>query len=284
MTGKRTIERSRLTDPAGVFSLNPRGLKHRRRLLLAVLLILAGEGCGRRPAPPLPLPAPPAPSASPPSDSTPASPLELNVRIEPDTIRKGESALLTWEARHAERVTISENIGAVGISGRIRFFPEETTTYTVTAEGAGGKVEKSVTVQVVYRDVPDLGANDLRDRPWEQRFTYFVKPVFFDFDWAELTEEAKLTLEGNLRWLLLPENTQVRFLIEGHCDERGTEEYNLALGDKRAEVVRAYLAARGVDASRIVTLSLGEERPFDTRASEEAWALNRRAHFVLIQQ
>ncbi len=208
-------------------------------------------------------------------------PPDLDVRVEPSAIQEGESALLSWEVHNADQVSISENIGPVGLTGKIKFFPEETTTYTVTAEGLGGRIAKSVTVEVLGSGSGRISVEDLDEGPLEERFKYFVKPVFFGFDSAELTEEARLTLEGNIRWLIRPDNASLRFTIQGHCDEQGTEEYNLALGDKRATVVKEYLVARGIEASRITAVSLGEERPFDLRSTEEAWALNRRAHFVL---
>lgn len=213
-----------------------------------------------------------------------AAPPKLEVHVEPSAIRKGESALLSWEARDAHQVSINQNIGSVATSGKIKFFPEETTTYTVSAEGAGGRVERSVRVAVLDEEVSGVSSENLRDKPLDERFNFFVKPVFFEFDNADLSDEAKLTLDGNVRWLLQAENLTIKFIVEGHCDERGTEEYNLALGDKRAQVVKQYLTEKGVDPSRIVTLSFGEERPFDAHETEEAWALNRRAHFVLIQE
>lgn len=214
------------------------------------------------------------------------APPELELRIEPQKIRPGESALLTWMARNADRVLIDHNIGVVDVEGKIKFFPEETTTYEVIAEGPGGRTAAKVTVEVVRGDLNrgELREEELRDRPLEERFYLFVKPIFFQFDSAELTEDNRLTLDGNIAWLQQPENRHLRFVIEGHCDERGTEEYNLALGEKRAQVVKDYMVARGIQAERIVTLSLGEERPFDTSGTEEGYALNRRAHFVLLQE
>ena len=256
-------------------------------LLTVTIFVLNNTACTRRP-PPLPPPPETAPAPSE-TESQPAPDLEatapeLELRVEPSAIRTGESALLTWEARYADRVTIDHNIGTVDTAGKIKFFPEETTTYQVAAEGAGGRVEKAVTVEVLTAEKGSLWVEDLRDKPTAERFNYFVKPVFFGFDSAGLDEEAKLTLEGNWRWLQRTENAGLRFLIAGHCDERGTEEYNLALGDKRAQVVKEYMVALGIDPSRIGSISFGEERPFDTRQSEEAWALNRRAHFALLPE
>ncbi len=106
-----------------------------------------------------------------------------------------------------------------------------------------------------------------------------LKDVFFDYDRATITDEAKRALDGDVAWLR--SNSQVRITVEGHCDERGTSEYNLALGDRRAKAVRDYLAASGIDARRIVTISYGKERPFNPGHDESAWKENRRAHFVI---
>jgi peptidoglycan-associated lipoprotein len=106
-----------------------------------------------------------------------------------------------------------------------------------------------------------------------------LKDVFFEYDRVTLTEEAKRDLDGNVTWLRA--NVQVRITVEGHCDERGTNEYNLALGDRRAKAVRDYLVAAGIDVRRIVTISYGEERPFNPGHDETAWRENRRAHFVV---
>ena len=147
------------------------------------------------------------------------------------------------------------------------------------AEGLGGRVMKTILVEVFKDDT--LSMDDLGKLPLEEQFDYFVKPVFFPYDSAVLSEEASSTLAGNARWLAQPENLGIRFLIEGHCDQRGTEEYNLALGDRRAQAVLAYLTRQGIDPSRVRALALGEERPFDLRQTEEGWRLNRRAHFSL---
>lgn len=102
--------------------------------------------------------------------------------------------------------------------------------------------------------------------------------VFFDYDKANLREDARLTLEGNARMLV--QHADVKLLLEGHCDERGTVEYNLALGDRRAQSVKTFLVEFGVDAGRISTISYGEERPFAQGHDESAWSQCRRVHFA----
>lgn len=106
-----------------------------------------------------------------------------------------------------------------------------------------------------------------------------LKMVNFEFDKASLTEEAKAILKGNAEWLKA--NPKAEVLIEGYCDERGTDEYNMGLGEKRAASVRAYLISLGIDAARLFTISYGEEKPLDPGHNEEAWAKNRRAQFKI---
>lgn len=105
--------------------------------------------------------------------------------------------------------------------------------------------------------------------------------VYFDFDAHTLTDSAREILAAHAR--KLKDNPNVNLLIEGHCDERGTVEYNLALGDKRAHTVKSYMANFGIEGKRLSTISYGKERPADTEHSEAAWAKNRRAQFVIME-
>jgi peptidoglycan-associated lipoprotein len=108
----------------------------------------------------------------------------------------------------------------------------------------------------------------------------YIQDAFFAFDESTLTADAQAALTSSASWL--KKNPQYNLLIEGHCDERGTEQYNLALGDRRANTAKDYLSTLGIDAGRIRTVSYGEERPFDPGHDEAAWAKNRRDHLVLI--
>lgn len=104
-----------------------------------------------------------------------------------------------------------------------------------------------------------------------------VEDVFFDFDKYNLRDDSRSALQANAR--LLKENSNYKLVLEGHCDERGTVEYNLALGQRRADAVLDYLVDLGVPPSQLSTISYGKERPFDKGHNEAAWAKNRRAHF-----
>lgn len=103
--------------------------------------------------------------------------------------------------------------------------------------------------------------------------------VFFALDESTLTDEARTKLQANAKWL--QRWTSTRITIEGHCDNRGTTEYNLALGERRAQATKDYLVSLGVAADRILTISKGEEAPFCTENTEECWAQNRRGHFII---
>ena len=205
-------------------------------LLLAFLAFAVSCKRSRpRPAPPPQTTSsrPDQPVSASPDPNAPAP--EIDIRVEPSVVAPAGPALLSWEARHTDRVTIDHDIGPVMTVGGIQLFPEETTTYKVVAEGPGGVIEKSVTVAV---RVAGAGLDEETEAlSIQQRFDTFVKPIYFKFDRADLSDEARLTLDGNIRWLL--DHKTLRFEVQGHCDPRGTEEYNLALGDRRAQAVRA---------------------------------------------
>ena len=111
----------------------------------------------------------------------------------------------------------------------------------------------------------------------------YIRDAFFNYDESTLDDAAQSALSTSATWLKSPQGAGYKLLVEGHCDERGTEQYNLALGDRRANIARDYLVTLGVDASRIRTVSYGEERPFEEGHDDNAWAQNRRAHLVLVR-
>ncbi|MBI5749265.1 MAG: peptidoglycan-associated lipoprotein Pal [Nitrospinae bacterium] len=107
-----------------------------------------------------------------------------------------------------------------------------------------------------------------------------LEDIHFDFDKSDIKTDTRETLQKNADWL--QKNPDIKIQIEGHCDERGTAEYNLALGERRAMSTKKYLISLGISADRIYTISYGEELPIDPNHSEDAWAKNRRAHFLVI--
>lgn len=121
---------------------------------------------------------------------------------------------------------------------------------------------------------------EARRRAERERVVNIIQErVHFDFDKSNIRPDQEPTLQRKLE--VLRQYPNIRLQIEGHCDERGSNEYNLALGQRRAESVKRYLTSYGLDANRFATISYGEERPVDRRSHEEAWAKNRRAEFVI---
>ena len=109
-------------------------------------------------------------------------------------------------------------------------------------------------------------------------FAESIKDIFFDYDKYDLRPDQVATLQSDAQWL--SQHPNVSFTVEGHCDERGSTEYNIALGDNRAQAVKNALVQSGVPANRIKTISYGKEKPFCTESNEQCWQQNRRAHFV----
>ena len=126
-----------------------------------------------------------------------------------------------------------------------------------------------------------LSARLAEERKQDAKTRFENEDIYFEFDSIQLTPEAQVILTKKARWL--QENPSVFVTIEGHCDNRGTNEYNLALGEGRAKSAKTFLVDLGVDISKLNTISYGEERPLDLGQTESAWARNRRAHFVIVE-
>ena len=149
---------------------------------------------------------------------------------------------------------------------------QETRVDTQPADFVRTDTMRQPTVEALPADIEQLNQT-VQSRG-------LIRDPFFGYDEAALSSDAQSALTSSATWLKT--NPGYNLLVEGHCDERGTEQYNLALGDRRASIVRDYLVTLGVDTARIRTVSYGEERPFDPAHNEAAWAKNRRAHLVLV--
>jgi peptidoglycan-associated lipoprotein len=249
-------------------------LSHMKSVLFALFLfgMLFVVGCGGKKT--ASTPAPPPPVTPPPAAPAPA----ITLRVEPATIERGGATTLTWEARNAAAVTIAPELGTVPVTGNRSVSPVSSVTYTATATGPGGTA--SDIARVTVNVPPATPAPDEPRRPTvtSGNLDQNVSDVLFDYDKADLKPDMVDVLKKNASWLKT--NANVRFTIEGYCDERGSEEYNLGLGDRRANVVKEFLVAQGVAANRINTVSYGEERPICRDQTEECFAKNRRAHFA----
>jgi len=213
------------------------------------------------PAPPPPPPPPTAPTAS--------------ISVSPTSIQAGQSASLKWETTNATDVSI-EGIGSVQPSGSQSISPSDSTNYHLVAKGPGGTQDAttrlSVTAPPPPPPPPPAGSSD------EELFAQNVKDVYFDYDKFDIRGDQQTFIQATVQFL--SQHANINFLIEGHCDERGSTEYNIALGDKRAAAVKDALTTAGVSASRINTISFGKERPFCSESNAACWQQNRRGHFV----
>ena len=170
---------------------------------------------------------------------------------------------------------------------------DEVTEPTTAAPEMKTSEKPGESYEVTRRPVPEdakrtevqnlarLREQEREDLYREEIRLFESEPIYFDFDRWELRPEARDILTKKAAWLRT--NLAFSIRIEGHCDERGTSEYNLALGDRRADAAMKFLMALGISSERISTLSYGEEKPADPRPTEEAWAMNRRAEFKLIE-
>lgn len=229
--------------------------------LLAVTAgVLSLAGCSKKVAKVTP-PAPPPPTA-------PTATLAAN----PGVIQQGQSTVLTWQTSNANEITIA-GLGTLAPSGSRSITPSESTTYTLVAKGPGGTKDVSARVTV---NAPIAKATPSPTD--EELFSRNVKDVFFDYDKSAIRPDQTPTVQNNEAFL--SQHASVKVLIEGHCDDRGSEEYNIALGTSRTESVKRALLQEGIPADRIRTVSFGKEKPFCTQDNEQCWQQNRVDHFV----
>jgi peptidoglycan-associated lipoprotein len=154
--------------------------------------------------------------------------------------------------------------------------PAVSTSYHLLAKGAGGSADASVRITVNAPPTVAAPVNTMSD---EEEFKANVHDIFFNYDKYDLRADAQATLSNDTSYLLSHPNVKV--LIGGYCDERGSNEYNIALGQNRAESAKKGLVNAGVAASRIRVISYGKEKPFCTESTESCWQQNRRAGFSL---
>jgi peptidoglycan-associated lipoprotein len=232
-------------------------------LICALGALLALGACGKKKTPPPP--PPPPPSAAP----------TASISVDPNTIQAGGSASLTWQTSNATDVSI-DGIGAVQPNGSQSVSPTDSTTYHLVAKGSGGTQEATARLTVSQAPAPPPPTTgSLTD---EDLFSQSVKDVYFDYDKADIRADQRASIQADMTFLT--QHTNMSLTIEGHCDERGSTEYNLALGDQRASAVKNGLTTAGISASRIKTISYGKEKPFCTESNEACWQQNRRGHFL----
>jgi peptidoglycan-associated lipoprotein len=238
----------------------------RTSLVAFCVVAFAIAGCGKKPVASRPQETMPPPASPKPT---------VSISADRTSVGKGESVKLSWTSTDAQNVSIAPEVGAVTAQGTTTVTPGDSTTYTITASGTGGNAEASVRVSV---EAPVAAVVQPNNASFDELFMKEVRDVYFDYDSAEIRADAKDALRRTSDFL--KGYPQARVTIEGHCDERGSTEYNLALGDRRANAVKQYLVTLGIPAGNLNTVSFGKEKPFCMEADEACYAKNRRGHFV----
>ncbi len=240
-----------------------------RKLPVAVCLVVlvALSGCHKKVSAPPPTPPPPPPPAAAPTASIAVNPLAIN---------PGQSATLTWQTTNATDTTIS-GVGTVVANGTQTVSPSGSTSYTLTAKGPGGSVQ--ATARITVNPPPPTPTPVTPSLTDEQLFEQNMQDVYFDYDKYSLrTQDVNVAQQDAA---FLQKHTDMKIVIEGHCDERGSAEYNIGLGQSRGESLQKALVSDGIPASRIRVISLGKEKPFCTDSNEQCWQQNRRDHLKL---
>ncbi|MBV9154997.1 MAG: OmpA family protein [Acidobacteriaceae bacterium] len=239
----------------------------------AFMLVLAA-GCHKKAPPP---PPPPPPVVTPQANK----PTVAYFTAEPTTVSSGQPSSLRWSVTDATSVQIDNGIGAVSPNGRRAVYPTGTTTYTLTATGPSGSTDAQATVTVSTPPAPAPVQGPSSAESAAQILAHQVQDIHFDYDKSDIRPQDQPTLQADANALKTIFSMDPNFVvtIEGHCDERGSAEYNIALGDRRAAATRDALAGLGVPGDKLKTISYGKERPLCTDATEDCYQRNRRAHF-----
>jgi peptidoglycan-associated lipoprotein len=236
-------------------------------LLVALTSVLTVvSGCKK--SKPLPPPAETAPPATAPAPTA-------TLTATPTVISAGDPVQLSWRTTDATSVSI-DGIGDVPSVGVKTVSPTASTTYHLVARGDGGSADASARVTVNSPPAVETPATSMTD---EQMFKANVQDIFFDYDNYDIRTDAQSTLAKDASYLV--QHPDIKVVIGGYCDERGSNEYNIVLGQNRAQSAKTALVTAGVAADRIRVISYGKEKPFCTESTEECWQLNRRAGFTL---
>jgi peptidoglycan-associated lipoprotein len=235
-------------------------------LFLGVFAFVAlAGGCKKQVASRPPTRTVPAPTAAQPT---------VTLNASPTSVKSGDTVTLSWTSTDATDLDIEPGVGKVTPQGSTPVNPTESTTYKITATGPGGTATSDARVTVGAAPVEAPAENKSLSELFEQN----VKDAYFDFNKSDVRADARDNLAKTAEFLR--SYPQIRVTIEGHCDERGSTEYNIGLGERRAQAAKNYLISLGISATRMDTVSWGKERPFCTEHDESCWQQNRRAHFV----
>lgn len=250
--------------------------------LFLLLAALGSFSCHRHQVAAAPTPAP---VATPPAPARAAAAPTITVRSDRPAITRGQSATLTITTQNATSVSIEPGMENVPVNGSRQVSPTSSVTFVATAKGPGGTAEDSVRLTVnepaapaatpARYVAPNSPASPLT---MDQQIQKAMQTIYFDYDKADVRADQLSKLQTAAAFL--KQNLTLKFTIEGHCDERGSEEYNLALGDRRANALKRYLVSQGITESRLGTVSYGEERQVCHEQTETCYERNRRGSFT----
>jgi peptidoglycan-associated lipoprotein len=235
-----------------------------------VVVLIAIAGCSKKPAPP------PSTASTAPATTAAAAPAPVaQITATPNVISAGDQVVLTWRTADASSVSI-DGLGDVPTSGVKTVTPTATTSYHLVARGDGGTADATALVTVNEAPavvVPSTTTNI------DEEFKAGVQDAFFDYDTYDIRADSQAILVKDASFLVA--HPDVKVVIGGYCDERGSSEYNLALGQNRADAAKNALITAGVAPDRIRVVSYGKEKPFCSESTEECWQQNRRAGFTI---
>ena len=237
--------------------------------LVATLALLAASGCHKKhEAPP---PAAMAPEASMP-------PPTASITADPPAIDLGQSVVLNWRTANATNVSI-DGIGQVAVNGTQTVSPSSSTNFHLVAKNDGGTTEANVRVTVRVPEVPSAPADTSGDMGSDAIFHSKVQDIYFGYDSFDLTPQAGTSITAAAAYLNA--HPAIKILIGGYCDNRGSAEYNITLGENRANAAKTALVSAGVAGNRIRVVSYGKEKQFCSEETESCWQQNRRGQFSI---
>lgn len=236
--------------------------------LIMVAALVSVTGCSKNTA-----------KTTPQEDTAPALPAPTaQISVTPSSVNPGDKVTLSWSTTNASSVTIS-GFGNVGISGQKTLTAESSTSYHLEARSDGGSATADARLTVTNSTATSDESAPIYSMTDEQEFKANMKDVFFDYDKYTVSKNDEELMVQNAAYLRKHPNLKI--VIGGYCDERGSNEYNLALGQNRAESAQKMLVAAGIKADRMRVISFGKEKPFCTQSTESCWQQNRRAGFAL---
>jgi peptidoglycan-associated lipoprotein len=255
-------------------------------VVFTAALMISAAGCKKKV--PIPTTPPPPTTSAPPAEPPPAAPLSVRINSftgEPRSIERGQAVTLRWSVGNSTDISIDQGLGAVAANGTRQVFPSQTTTYTLTAKGGGNQDTRSVTIEVSSSVPPPPPRTVGATISGTETLAREAQDVYFDYDKNDIRADGRdtLTKDAEVIKRILAADSTFTIVVEGHCDERGSEEYNLALGDRRALAVKEFLVQLGVPDDRLKTISFGKERPVCTDENEGCYQKNRRGHLAPAQ-